>query len=64
MRFWIELGADNIAYRQIVLDNQGKYSISCRDDCLAEEPVDESSLEGNIISISQNEFEESGTKQN
>lgn len=58
MRFWIETDEDNYAYRQIVLNAQGEYAISCREDCLAEGSIDEASLEGSIFAISRNEFDE------
>ena len=45
-KFWIEIGIDGYANRQIVIDEFKKIHISCLEDCLAEGVIDENDLEG------------------
>ena len=47
-KYWYELDDEGYAYRQIVLDEQGKIHVSCLEDCLAEGPVNEEELDGSI----------------
>ena len=56
--YWFELEVDSYANRQIVLDKCNEYHISCMEDCLAEGPVNETELLGDISYISEQEFED------
>ena len=57
-KYWFELEEDRYANRQIVLDECNEYHISCMEDCLAEGPVNETDLVGEITYISEQEFED------
>lgn len=57
-KYWFELEEDSYANRQIVLDESNEYHISCMEDCLAEGPVNETDLVGEITYISGQEFED------
>lgn len=53
---WLELDNNNYAYRQIILDKNDVFHISCKEDCLAEGEINECDLEGNITYLSAKEF--------
>lgn len=57
-QYWIEVTDDNIATRQIIKDADDIIRISCKEDCLAEGVIDVEDIEGEIIEISLEEFEE------
>lgn len=57
-QYWIEVADDNIATRQIIKDEDDIIRISCIEDCLAEGVIDVEDLEGEIIEISLEKFEE------
>lgn len=56
-KYWYELDDEGYAYRQIVLDEQGKIHVSCLEDCLAEGPVNEEELDGSITNLLKPEFD-------
>ncbi|PGM57775.1 hypothetical protein [Bacillus sp. AFS053548] len=56
--FWIEVGTDGYASRQIVIDNDKNVHVSCWEDCLAEGPIDENEMDGTLKIITHHEFEE------
>lgn len=56
-KYWYELDDEGYAYRQIVLDEQGKIHVSCLEDCLAEGPVNEEELDGSINILLKTEFD-------
>ncbi|ALC89079.1 hypothetical protein AM500_04180 [Bacillus sp. FJAT-18017] len=60
--YWIEVGSDGFARRQIIVDNDKTIHLSCLEDCLAEGPIDENELDGNIRLITHQEFEENWNK--
>ena len=47
-KYWLEVEEDNYANRQIILDEYKQFHISCMEECLAEGPIEESDLEGDI----------------
>lgn len=55
-KYWIELDNDSFAVRQIILDENKVYHISCFEDCLAEGKIDLTELEGEIKKITESEF--------
>lgn len=57
-KYWLEIGIEGKALRQIIIDNVGKVHVSCLEDCLAEGIINENELEGEISSINRNEFED------
>lgn len=44
-KFWIELGLDGVALRQIIINSENKVQISCFEDCLAEGSIEIEELE-------------------
>ena len=56
-KFWIEIGEDNYAMRQIIRDNNNIYHLSCIEDCLGEGPIVEQDLDGDIKFITKYDFE-------
>lgn len=56
-KYWFEIGDDNYVNRQIVLDKYNKIHVSCLEDCLAEGPITETYLEGDIKYLAEHEFE-------
>ena len=56
--YWIEVGTDGYALRQIVFYNDKNVHISSLEDCLAEGPINENDLDGTIKLITKHEFEE------
>lgn len=60
--YWIEVGTDGYALRQIVFDNEKNVQVSSMEDCLAEGPIDENDLDGTIKLITKHEFEEKWNK--
>ncbi|WP_079506432.1 hypothetical protein [Mesobacillus jeotgali] len=60
--YWIEVGTDGYALRQIVFDNDKNVHVSSLEDCLAEGPIDENDMEGKIKLITKHEFEENWNK--
>lgn len=56
-QYWLEIGIEGYALRQIIIDNDGQIYISCLEDCLAEGIIKENELGGEILSIMQREFE-------
>lgn len=57
-KYWFELGNDNYVNRQIILDENKGLHISCLENCLAEGEINEEDLEGDIIILTQQEFED------
>lgn len=57
-QYWIEVADDNIATRQIIKEADDIIRISCIEDCLAEGVINIEDLEGEIIKISSEEFED------
>ena len=55
---WLELNDLSIAIRQVVLDEDSRVSISCREDCLAEGIIVPDDMEGICKDISKNKFQE------
>ncbi len=56
--YWFELGEDNYVIRQIVLDENEDFHVSCLEDCLAEGPINKADLEGHIFDITKETFED------
>ncbi|CVI70057.1 hypothetical protein NDGK_01748 [Clostridiales bacterium CHKCI001] len=56
-KFWIEIGIDGYANRQIVIDELKKIHISCLEDCLAEGVIDENDLEGKTTWLTKKDFD-------
>jgi len=56
-QYWLEIGNEGYALRQIIIDIDGHIHISCLEDCLAEGIFDENELAGEIRYILQCEFE-------
>lgn len=56
-KYWYELDDDGYANRQIVMDEHSQIHISCLEDCLAEGPITEEDVEGNVINFSKQEFD-------
>lgn len=56
-RYWFELDDDNYANRQIVLDEYNEYHFSCLEDYLAEGEINETELEGCLINLTRQEFD-------
>lgn len=55
--YWFELDDDGYANRQIVLDEYNQIHVSCLEDCLAEGPINEANIDGNIINIAEQDFD-------
>ncbi|MBG9795697.1 hypothetical protein ABD76_25835 [Paenibacillus dendritiformis] len=60
--YWIEVGTDGYALRQIIVDNDKNVHVSCLEDCLAEGSIDENELDGTINLITQHDFEDTWNK--
>lgn len=60
--YWIEVGTDGHALRQIVFDNEKNVHVSSLEDCLSEGPIDENDIEGKIKIITNHDFEENWIK--
>ncbi|WP_019636962.1 hypothetical protein [Paenibacillus fonticola] len=60
--YWIEVGSDGYALRQIIFDSDKTVHVSCLEDCLAEGPIDENEMDGTIKLITKHEFEENWNK--
>ena len=60
--YWIEVGTDGYALRQIIIDTEKNVQVSSMEDCLAEGPIDENDLDGTIKLITIHEFEENWNK--
>lgn len=56
-KYWFEIDDENFACRQIILDENGIYHISCIEDCLAEGQVVIENLDGKIFDLAKSEFE-------
>lgn len=57
-KYYMELNDDNIALREIILHvDTSTFEISCFDDCLAEGEVDIHQIEGEILIISKEQFD-------
>lgn len=56
--YWFELDDDHYASRQMILGADDCLHISCKEDCLAEEQIFETNLEGIITKLSVQEFED------
>lgn len=54
--YWIEVGTDGYALRQIIVDKDKNVHVSCLEDCLAEGIIDENELDGTIKFITQHDF--------
>lgn len=57
-RYWFEINDADCVIRQIILDASEEYHLSCFEDCLAEEKICVSELEGNVMELSKNEFDD------
>jgi ribosomal protein S1 len=56
-KYWLEIGTDAYALRQIIIDADNQTHVSCFEDCLAEGVVIEDELDGKISMITKVEFE-------
>lgn len=56
-KYWYELDDEGYANRQIVLDEHNQLHVSCLEDCLAEDPINEADIECGIIILSKREFD-------
>lgn len=56
--YWYELDDDGFVTRQIVLDEYNQIHISCLEDCLAESSINEEVIDGNIINLTRQEFDD------
>lgn len=56
-QYWLEIGTDGYALRQIIIDADKQTHVSCIEDCLAEGIIREGELDGKISTITQYEFE-------
>lgn len=56
-KYWFEIEDDNYANRQIVFDEYNEFHVSCQEDCLAENPIIEAYLEGDVKYLTKHEFE-------
>lgn len=56
-RYWLELDNDNYANRQIILDADNRFHISCKEECLAEGQIYADDLDGDISYLGAQEFE-------
>lgn len=56
-KYWFELDECSYVNRQIVLDEHNEIHISCLEDYLAEGPIYEEDLEGDISNLTEQEFE-------
>jgi len=56
-QYWLEITEQLIAIRQIVIDENLKMHVSCREDCLAEGTIITDELEGTYKEISREDFE-------
>lgn len=57
-RYWFELENENYVNRQIVLDENEEFHVSCMEDCLAEGQINEEDLKGDISIITREDFED------
>ena len=55
--YWLEIGDEGYALRQLIIEADGQYHVSCLEDCLAEGIIDENELDGKVHPITQHEFE-------
>ena len=56
-QYWLEIADDDYALRQIIIDANGRFHVSCSEDCLTEGIINESELAGELHLITQYEFE-------
>lgn len=56
-KYWFEIEDDNYANRQIVFDEYNEFHVSCLEDCLAENPIIEAYLEGDVKYLTKHKFE-------
>lgn len=56
-KYWYELDDEGYANRQILLDEHCQIHLSCLEDCLAEGPINEEDIDGNIINLPKSEFD-------
>ena len=56
-KFWIEVGADGFALRQITVDAENNAHISCLEDCLAEGKIEGYELDCTIKKITWHKFQ-------
>lgn len=57
-KYWFELDEENFVNRQIVLDEYNQLHVSCLEDCLAEGVINEADLDGEILNLAKQEFED------
>lgn len=57
-KYWFELDEENLVNRQIVLDEYNQLHVSCLEDCLAEGVINEADLDGEILNLAKQEFED------
>lgn len=55
--FWLEIDEQLFAMRQVIVDEDLKIHISCREDCLAEGMIYIDELDGSYKEIEKDEFE-------
>lgn len=56
-QYWYALDDAGYANRQVIQDEDGQIHISCLEDCLAEDPIEEENMDGDVIHLSKQEFE-------
>lgn len=56
-KFYIELDFENIPLRQIIIDENAKVSVSCREHCLAEGKINTEEIGEEIKIIRQEDFD-------
>jgi len=55
--YWLEIGDESYALRQLVIEDNGLCHLSCLEDCLAEGIINEKEFDGEVYLITQNEFD-------
>lgn len=55
-KYWIEIDDEGYANRQIIF-SEGEYHVSALEDCLAEDDIDESDIDADVVNISEADFE-------
>jgi hypothetical protein len=56
-QYWIEIGNDGYALRQIIIEPNSEIHVSCSEDCLAEGIINAGELDGKIQLVEQDAFE-------
>ena len=55
--YWLEIGNEGYALRQLIIEANGQCHVSCFEDCLAEGIINEKEIDGYIVPITQYEFD-------